>query len=96
MAQGIVYYEGVCAAVVVVVFALYALMFNGLVYAMLTSDATFSNLTKLQRMLISNTLLRWMLRPYVHAQCRCAVWCVSFNTNARHQVHSAIVAAVPV
>jgi hypothetical protein len=33
------------------VFTFYALMFNGLVYAMLTSDATFSNLTKLQRML---------------------------------------------
>jgi len=96
LAQGIVYYEGVCAAVVVVVFALYALMFNGLVYAMLTSDATFSNLTKLQRMLISNTLLRWMLRPCVRARCRCALLCVSFNTNARHQVYSAIVAAVPV
>ena len=70
LAQGIVYYEGVCAAVVVVVFAIYALMFNGLVYAMLTSDATFSNLTKLQRMLILNSFLRWILRPYARA---CAV-----------------------
>jgi hypothetical protein len=67
LAQGIVYYEGACAAVVVLVFALYALIFNGLVYAMLTSDATFSNLTKLQRLLISNPFLRWMLRPYVRA-----------------------------
>jgi len=48
MAQGVVYYEGTFAAAVAVVFTFYALMFNGLVYAMLTSDATFSNLTKLQ------------------------------------------------
>ena len=48
LAQGIVYYEGLFAAVVAVVFTFYALLFNGLVYAMLTSDATFSNLTKLQ------------------------------------------------
>ena len=67
LAQGIVYYEGVCAAVVVVVFTLYALVFNGLVYAMLTSDPTFSNLTRFQRMLISNPILRWMLRPYARA-----------------------------
>ncbi len=75
LAQGFVYYEGLFAAVVVVVFTFYALVFNGLVYAMLTSDATFSNLTKLQRLLISNTFLRWMLRPYarVCARCRCAV-----------------------
>ena len=51
---GIVYYEGVFAAVVTRVFTLYALLFNCLVYALLTSDATFTNLTKLQRMLISN------------------------------------------
>jgi len=63
-----VYYEGLFAAVVVVVFTFYALVFNGLVYAMLTSDATFSNLTKLQRLLISNTFLRWMLRPYARAE----------------------------
>jgi len=62
-----VYYEGVCAAVVVFVFTLYALMFNGLVYAMLTSDAAFSTLTKLQRMLISNAFLRRVLRPYERA-----------------------------
>jgi hypothetical protein len=48
LAQGIVYYEGAFAAVVAVVFTFYALMFNGLVYAMLTSDAAFSGLTKLQ------------------------------------------------
>ena len=46
--RGILYYEGLFAAVVVVVFTFYALMFNGLVYAMLTSDAAFSGLTKLQ------------------------------------------------
>ena len=68
MAQGIVYYEGAFAAVVVVVFAFYAVLFNGLVYAMLTSDATFSNLTKLQRVLISNPFLRRMLRPYARAR----------------------------
>jgi hypothetical protein len=67
LAQGIVYYEGAFAAVVVVVFTFYALMFNGLVYAMLTSDATFSNLTKLQRLLISNAFLRRMLSPYARA-----------------------------
>ena len=64
-ALGITYYEGAFAAVVVVVFTFYALLFNGLVYAMLTSDASFSNLSKLQRMLISNAILRWLLRPYV-------------------------------
>ncbi len=48
IAQGIVYYEGLFAAVVAIVFTLYALMFNGLVYTMLTSDATFSGLSKLQ------------------------------------------------
>jgi len=68
MAQGIVYYEGAFAAVVVVVFAFCAVLFNGLVYAMLTSDATFSNLTKLQRILISNPFLRRMLRPYARAR----------------------------
>jgi len=71
LAQGIVYFEGVCAAVVVVVFTFYALMFNCLVYAMLTSDATFYNLTKLQRMLILNPFLRWMLRPYALSLALC-------------------------
>ncbi len=64
MAHGIFYYEGLFAAVVVVVFMFYALVFNGLVYAMLTSDATFSSLTKFQRMLINSTILRLLLRPY--------------------------------
>jgi hypothetical protein len=73
LAQGIVYYEGAFAAVVVVVFTFYALMFNGLVYAMLTSDATFSNLTKLQRMLISNPFLRRIMRPYALARSPAAV-----------------------
>jgi len=68
MAQGIVYYEGAFAAVVVIVFTFYAVLFNGLVYAMLTSDTAFSSLTELQRMLISNSLLRRMLRPYAHAR----------------------------
>ena len=79
LAQGIVYYEGVFAAVVVVVFTFYAIVFNGLVYAMLTSDATFSTLTKLQRFLISDPFLRWMLRPYARACafCRCTVMRVS-------------------
>ena len=90
MAQGIVYYEGVFAAVVVVVFTFYALMFNGLVYAMLTSDATFSNLTKLQRLLISNPFLRWMLRPYARAPSRCDT-----TSHMLHQVHSPLLAAIP-
>ena len=54
LAQGVVYCEGLFAAVVVSgghVRALYALTLNGLVYAMLTSDAAFSNLSKLQRLL---------------------------------------------
>jgi hypothetical protein len=63
LTQGITYYEGLFAAVVAVVFALYALLFNGLAYALLISDATFSNLTRLQRMLISNKLLRCMMSP---------------------------------
>ena len=90
LAQGIVYYEGVFAAVVVVVFTFYALMFNGLVYAMLTSDATFSNLTKLQRLLISNPFLRWMLRPYARAPSRCDT-----TSHMLHQVHSPLLAAIP-
>jgi len=79
LAQGIIYYEGAFAAVVVVLFTFYALLFNGLVYAMLTSDATFSNLTKLQRLLISNTFLRCMLRPYARARrrFRCDIVCSS-------------------
>jgi hypothetical protein len=52
---------------VVVTFVFCALMFNGLVCAMLTSDAASSNLSKLQRMLTSNPFLRWMLRPYARA-----------------------------
>jgi hypothetical protein len=67
IAQGISYYEGGFAAVVALVFTLYALMFNGLVYALLTSDSTFSNLTKMQRILISNKWLRWLMSPFVHA-----------------------------
>jgi len=66
LASGILYFEGLFAAVVVVVFTCYALVFNGLVYAMLTSDPTFSNLSKLQRMLIHSTILRRMLRPYAN------------------------------
>jgi hypothetical protein len=63
LTQGITYYEGIFAAIVAIVFTFYALVFNGLAYALLTSDCTFSNLTKLQRMLISNKFLRWMMRP---------------------------------
>jgi len=70
LTRGITYYEGVFAAVVAVVFTLYALLFNGLAYALLTSDATFSNLTRLQRMLISNKLLRCMMSPCERARCQ--------------------------
>jgi hypothetical protein len=92
LAQGIVYYEGVCAAVVVVVFTFYALMFNGLVYAMLTSDATFSNLTRVQRLLISNSFLRWMLRPYAsaHRRFRCDVMCFSHKTAGLFRHHGGL------
>ncbi len=62
-AEVIVYYEGACSAVVAVVFTFYALLFNGLIYAMLTSDPSFSNLTKFQRMLISHDFLRCLMRP---------------------------------
>jgi hypothetical protein len=75
LTRGITYYEGLFAAVVAVVFTLYALLFNGLAYALLTSDATFSNLTRLQRMLISNKLLRCMMSPCERAHCLCAIMC---------------------
>jgi hypothetical protein len=68
LVQGITYYEGIFTAVVAVVFTFYALMFNSLVYALLTSDPTFSNLSNFQRMLISNKLLRSMLKPCVCVQ----------------------------
>jgi hypothetical protein len=84
LARGFVYYEGLFAAVVVVVFTFYALVFNGLVYAMLTSDATFSNLTKLQRLLISNVFLRWMLRPYARACARCGCVMMRFSNVVSH------------
>jgi hypothetical protein len=52
-----------------------ALLFNGLAYALLTSDATFSNLTRLQRMMISNKLLRCMMSLCERAHCPCAAPC---------------------
>jgi hypothetical protein len=76
LTRGITYYEGLFAAVVAVVFTFYALLFNGLAYALLTSDATFSNLTRLQRMLISNKLLRWMMSPCERARYQCDPPCV--------------------
>jgi hypothetical protein len=75
VAQGISYYEGVFSAVVAVVFTMYALTFNSLAYALLTRDATFSNLTKLQRLLISNKVLRWIMSPCVPLHCPCAALC---------------------
>jgi hypothetical protein len=45
--------------------AFYALLFNGVACALLTSDVTFSNLTKLQRALISNK-----------SRCRCMSICI--------------------
>lgn len=83
-------HEGVFAAVVAVVFTLYALLFNGLAYALLTSDATFSNLTRLQRMLISNKLLRGMMSPCERARCQCVRGAMSVTPL---QVLPAIVAA---
>jgi hypothetical protein len=65
------YYEGVFAGVVAVVFSLYALMFDGLARALLSNDSTFSKLPKLQRILISNKVLRWMLKPFVRAHVLC-------------------------
>jgi hypothetical protein len=88
LAHGISYYEGIFAAAVAVIFTFYAFMFNGLVYALLTSDPAFSNLTKFQRMLISNKILRRIMSP-----------CVFYNDSPRTacnpscQVHPAIVAA---
>ena len=75
--------EGVFAAVVAVVFTLYALLFNGLAYALLTSDATFSNLTRLQRMLISNKLLRCMMSPCERARCQCVRRAMSVTPRCR-------------
>jgi hypothetical protein len=118
LARGIVYYEGLFAAVVVVVFTFYALVFNGLVYAMLTSDATFSNLSKLQvhpqPLTFKPKPLTYLLQSHqaaapadfqhvsaldaapVRARCRCADARLKYCSHARHQVHSAIMAAVPV
>jgi hypothetical protein len=76
LTQVITYYEGIFAAIVAVVFTFYALMFNGLAYALLTTDSTFSDLTKLQRILISNKFLRWMMSPYERAHYRCAAPCM--------------------
>jgi hypothetical protein len=73
--QDISYYEGVFAAVVAVVFTMYSLLFNALAYALLTSDATFSNLTKLQRLLVSTKILRWIMSPCERARCPCAAPC---------------------
>jgi hypothetical protein len=64
ISSGISYYEGAFAALVAVVFTFYALMFDSLLYALLTSDATYTNLTKFQRMLISNKFLRLAMKPY--------------------------------
>jgi multisubunit Na+/H+ antiporter MnhG subunit len=83
LTRGITYYEGVFAAVVAVVFTLYALLFNGLAYALLTSDATFSNLTRLQRMLISNKLLRCMMSPCERARCQCVRRAMSVTPRGR-------------
>jgi hypothetical protein len=83
LTRGITYYEGLFAAVVAVVFTLYALLFNGLTYALLTSDATFSNLTRLQRMLISNKLLRCMMSPCERARCPCVRCAMSVTSRGR-------------
>jgi hypothetical protein len=48
---GSFYHKVLFAAVVAVVFALYALMFNGRVYALTTSYPTFSNSTWTMRFL---------------------------------------------
>jgi len=55
-------YEGGFSGGVAVVFTLYAVTFNGLVYAVLTND---SNSSRLQRAIVANTILRFILSPYV-------------------------------
>ena len=69
MVADIKYFEGIFAGVVAVAFTLYALTFNGLVYAVLTGDQSSSS--KLQRAIVGNRILRFILSPYVHAPQPC-------------------------
>ena len=71
----IVYYEGLCSAFVACLFTFYAAVFNGLIDALFNSDATFSNITDFQRMLISNSFIRAMLHPYAHSPCHLTIFC---------------------
>jgi hypothetical protein len=54
------YLEGVFSGVVAVGFTLYAFTFNGLVYAVLTNA---KDLSKLQRAVVGNQILRFLLSP---------------------------------
>jgi hypothetical protein len=60
--RDIKYFEGVLSGTVAVAFTLYALTFNGLVYAVLISAKSFS---KLHHAIVSNRVLRVLLSPYV-------------------------------
>jgi hypothetical protein len=54
------YFEGIFSGVVAVAFTLYALTFNGLVYALLTNSR---DLSKLQQAVVGNKMLRFLLSP---------------------------------
>jgi hypothetical protein len=58
--RAIKYFEGVFSGTVAVVFTLYALTFNGLVYAVLTGAKGHS---KLQHAVVGNKALRLLLNP---------------------------------
>jgi len=61
------YYEGVWAGVVVVVFSLYAFLFNGIVYALLTQKP---DMNAFQRMVLGSRVLWWLLKPFIQKSWR--------------------------
>ena len=56
------YYEGGWAAVVVAFFSLYAVLFNGIVYAVLIQQP---HMSALQRMVLGSKVLWWLLKPFI-------------------------------
>jgi hypothetical protein len=63
----IAYYEGVWAAVVVVVFSLYTFLFNGIVYAVLTQTP---DMNAFQRLVLGSPVLWWLLKPFIQKSWR--------------------------
>jgi hypothetical protein len=69
LANRIFLYEGVFTTVFVVVFSFYSILFSSIVFPTPTSDISNSNVAKLQRLLIANTLARWIMKPYAPHFC---------------------------